>query len=215
MSLAHVFFDGSGGLDDVCAYLQRRGRLGKGRHQRNAGIVRELSQHVFDTVVVVCALITYRRSPGLTMHSIIVAWRAMGNFSKSGESGSNGEPNRIAFSSLGYRNSSWCGGDTLMPPVGAATAASDSFRLKWPLLSSVDYCNCRGGIRLLRFALRPSDALPLTRQQMGDSERAGRTRPALRTGMSTDSLLRLLGPVIHVRTAQAEQGSGLVDVAVS
>ena len=43
---------------------------------------------------------TYRRSPGWTMYSIIVAWRASGNFSKSGASGSNGEPNRMAFASL-------------------------------------------------------------------------------------------------------------------
>lgn len=40
---------------------------------------------------------------------VMLAWRA-GKRSKSGASGSNGEPNRMAFASLGYRNSSWCGG---------------------------------------------------------------------------------------------------------
>jgi hypothetical protein len=47
---------------------------------------------------------TYSMSPGSTTHSTSAAWRASGNRSKSGASGSKGEPNSSAFASRGYRN---------------------------------------------------------------------------------------------------------------
>ena len=49
---------------------------------------------------------TYSMSPWSTMTSTMAAWRASGNASKSGCSGSNGEPYSTGLAWRTYRNSS-------------------------------------------------------------------------------------------------------------